>query len=111
MDASGVMLTGWQKVGGTWYYLKGSGAMAEGWAKVGGKWYYLRPGSGAMATLAERRRRVVLSQGVWCHGDGQASWLVERRIRSTNQARCFRFEGHSVRSLGTLGLSRSAERF
>ena len=46
----GRMLTGWQKIGGKWYYLKGSGAMAEGWARVSGAWYYLRPGSGAMAT-------------------------------------------------------------
>ena len=25
----GKMLTGWQKVGGTWYYMDASGAMAE----------------------------------------------------------------------------------
>ena len=26
--------TGWQKVDGTWYYLKSSGAMATGWEKL-----------------------------------------------------------------------------
>ena len=40
------MVTGWQQVGGTWYYFYGSGAMAQScW--VGD--YYLTS-SGAMAT-------------------------------------------------------------
>lgn len=40
------MKTGWQKVGGSWYYLKGSGAMAANtW--IGD--YYV-DGSGVMAT-------------------------------------------------------------
>ena len=41
------MATGWQNVGGTWYYLAGSGAMVTGWVNDGGTWYYLA-GSGAM---------------------------------------------------------------
>ena len=44
------MAEGWQRVGGSWYYLSpGSGAMAIGWKKVGGIWYYL-DASGAMKT-------------------------------------------------------------
>ncbi len=37
----GAMLTGWQKVGGEWYYMNKSGAMLSGWVKDGGEWYYL----------------------------------------------------------------------
>lgn len=43
------MLTGWQQVGGTWYYLKNSGAMATGWQQVGSSWYWLGS-NGAMRT-------------------------------------------------------------
>ena len=44
------MLTGWQKIGSTWYYLNtGSGAMAVGWLQLGSDWYYMN-GSGAMLT-------------------------------------------------------------
>ena len=52
------MMTGWVKVGGTWYYLSpAGGAMATGWLKEGGHWYYLdrtvgarwRPGGCAFA--------------------------------------------------------------
>ena len=35
------MATGWQNLGGTWYYLDASGAMATGWLNLGGTWYYL----------------------------------------------------------------------
>ena len=31
------MTTGWQLVGGQWYYLNGSGEMQTGWQAVGGK--------------------------------------------------------------------------
>ena len=49
MDESGVMTTGWQQVGGTWYYMDGSGAMQTGWKLLGNHWYYMN-GSGAMLT-------------------------------------------------------------
>jgi glucan-binding YG repeat protein len=41
------MLTGWQQVGGRWYYLSEThgdppyGSMRTGWVQVGGKWYWL----------------------------------------------------------------------
>ena len=44
------MVTGWRKIGSTWYYLNpGNGDMAQGWKKIGNVWYYL-DNSGAMAT-------------------------------------------------------------
>lgn len=47
--SSGWMLTGWQKVGKSWYYLGTDGAMKTGWLELDGKRYYLKS-SGAMAT-------------------------------------------------------------
>ncbi|WP_374221163.1 hypothetical protein [Bacillus cereus group sp. N31] len=35
------MATGWQSLGGAWYYLHSEGAMVTGWQSIGGKWYYL----------------------------------------------------------------------
>ena len=49
LNGSGEMQTGWQYVGKKWYYLNGSGMMETGWQYVGGKWYYLN-GSGEMQT-------------------------------------------------------------
>lgn len=45
--STGVMLTGWQKIGGSWYWLESWGGMRMGWLYDGGSWYYLS-GSGAM---------------------------------------------------------------
>ena len=66
-DANGIMLTGWQKVDGKWYYLSrlgdnagyAEGAMRTGWVKVDGEWYYLNS-SGAML-----RSQWVKSSGAW----------------------------------------------
>lgn len=41
------MATGWQKIGGTWYYFNASGAMQAGWQKIDGSWYCFAA-SGAM---------------------------------------------------------------
>ena len=49
MNSSGVMTTGWQKIGGKWYYMNSSGVMTTGWQKIGGKWYYMNS-SGVMTT-------------------------------------------------------------
>lgn len=41
VDAEGVMLVGWFKVGDDWYYASKSGAIQTGWLKSGNKWYWL----------------------------------------------------------------------
>ena len=46
---NGDMRTGWAQDGGAWYYLGQDGAMRTGWLEEGGAWYYLHP-SGRMAT-------------------------------------------------------------
>ena len=47
---SGSMMTGWQFLGGKWYYMASSGKMLTGWQQLGGKWYYLDPVNGDMET-------------------------------------------------------------
>ena len=49
LNQDGSRATGWKNVDGTWYYFYSDGAMATGWINDGGTWYYLH-GSGAMAT-------------------------------------------------------------
>ncbi|MFR7520305.1 MAG: hypothetical protein ACLUVD_11345 [Mediterraneibacter faecis] len=49
MNNSGAMLTGWQYINGTWYYMNSSGAMLTEWQCIGGKWYYFYS-DGSMAS-------------------------------------------------------------
>ncbi|WP_051689159.1 hypothetical protein [Butyrivibrio sp. AE2032] len=50
VNSAGITLTGWQKIKDDWYYFDPiSGLMKTGWLADGGKWYYLDPDSGAMA--------------------------------------------------------------
>lgn len=49
----GVMLTGWQKIDGSYYLLEGSGALVRGWYFGGVNTYYLGA-DGAMATGWQR---------------------------------------------------------
>ena len=63
------MQTGWQSIGGSWYYFDGSGAMVhDQW--VGN--YYLT-GSGAMATNTWVGGYYVNGSGAWVPGYGQSS--------------------------------------
>ena len=48
-DGGKMLPGGWHQIGGGWYYMHGSGAMATNWLNLGGKWYYLG-GDGAMKT-------------------------------------------------------------
>jgi lysozyme len=49
VDDNNVLLTGWQKVGDFWYYLKSNGAMATGWLQDDSRWYFLNE-NGQMLT-------------------------------------------------------------
>ena len=47
----GYMVTGWQKIGGKWYFFdEKSGAMKKGWILWSGSWFYLDPETGVMHT-------------------------------------------------------------
>lgn len=48
-DSNGQSLTGWQQVGGTWYLMNTDGVMTTGWQQVEGTWYLMNS-SGAMTT-------------------------------------------------------------
>lgn len=51
LGADGTALTGWQNVGGAWYYLDPTTTiMAKGWKQINGTWYLLDSTSGAMKT-------------------------------------------------------------
>ena len=69
LDGSGRMLTGWQYLGGVWYYMNGSGQMLTGWQQIGGIWYYMN-GSGRMLTGWQ------LIGGSWYYLDGSGHMLT-----------------------------------
>ena len=52
-DANGVMLTGWQQIGGYWYYMNTDGHMQTGWQYIGGAWYFLRQSTNQYGTGPE----------------------------------------------------------
>lgn len=41
-------VTGWQKIGSSWYCFEADGKMKTGWVAYGNDWYWLSPGSGVM---------------------------------------------------------------
>ena len=63
------MVSGWQSIGGKWYYFESSGAMKTGWVLSGGKWYYLKK-NGVMATNE-------YCEGYWLNNDG--TWTYKYR--------------------------------
>ena len=50
-NENGVIVSGWKKIGRTWYYLnpEKAGIMSTGWIRLGNNWYWL-DNSGAMKT-------------------------------------------------------------
>jgi len=58
------MTTGWQLVGGKWYYMKNTGEMATGWQLVSGKWYYMNK-DGVMLSNTTVDGYKLDKNGVW----------------------------------------------
>lgn len=51
MNLSSAARTGWQYIGGKWYYFDSNGSKKTGWQKISGTWYYLsKQNDGAMVT-------------------------------------------------------------
>lgn len=84
-NGSGAMTTGWQSIGGKWYYFTSSGAMATGWQTIGGKYYYFES-SGVMAANKWVGNYYLTSSGVmatntWIgnyYVDGTGKWVRSR---------------------------------
>lgn len=96
---SGVLVNGWQRVGGvwywldkstyamktgwclhgsTWYHLSSSGSMDTGWFLDGNTWYWLDPSNGDMKTRWQH------IGGVWYYlspngGAMQTGWILDGR--------------------------------
>jgi len=58
------MVTGWQNVGGSWYYINMSGAMQTGWINDNGTWYYC-DASGVMLANTIVDGYVLGANGAW----------------------------------------------
>jgi FOG: Glucan-binding domain (YG repeat) len=56
--------TGWNNIGGKWYYFDNSGYMKTGWVQDGGLWYYLYP-DGSMAHDTIVGNSYLSSTGAW----------------------------------------------
>ena len=78
MDGSGKMLTGWQTIGGSKYYLNGSGVMLTGWQWINSKCYYFTA-SGAMASNTWIGNDYVDASGAWVPGKvkEEAKWILD----------------------------------
>ena len=48
MNAGGSVVSGWQFIDGSWYYMDGNGRMQKGWQFIQGHWFYMFS-SGSMA--------------------------------------------------------------
>ena len=83
-NQNGIMLTGWQEIGGEWYYLRSDGSMAgNAWVQSSGKWYYLT-GSGEMATAR------------WIEWKGDWYYLYSSGVMATDTT----IDGYSINSAG-----------
>ena len=68
-DGRAVMVTGWQKINGDWYYFNPNsdgfkGIMKRGWIYDGANWYYLYS-TGEMAHNTTIDGYYVNSSGAW----------------------------------------------
>lgn len=92
-DANGNTLTGWQKLGGIWFYGDENGVMQTGWLKDKGKWYWLGS-DGAMATNAwvDGGKYYVGSNGVWV----QANIIQDIRSQFSHGTKTAKYQKYIV---------------
>ena len=63
--ANGAMVTGWNLIGGKWYYMHSTGSMAfNQWIETNGKWYYVTS-DGSIAVNTTIGTYKVDENGVW----------------------------------------------
>jgi len=68
VDDNNNLLTGWQKIGDYWYYLRPNGVMASGWLQdpSNSKWYYLD-------TNGQMRTSWIQDEGLWYYLDSSGA--------------------------------------
>ena len=70
----GIMLTGWGKVGGSWYFADSSGALYHnGWNSINGSWYYFN----ADATMATGWKQI---NGIWYYFDANGTMVTGTQV-------------------------------
>lgn len=79
-DGAWTTKAGWLEVknsgSSTWYYIKADGQPATGWQLLGGVWYYFAPGSGYMYSngvryvYEEGKNYAFAKNGAWISGTG-----------------------------------------
>lgn len=77
------MATGWQQVGGDWYYFYSDGTMATGWINDGTGWYYLYgDGNGSMAWGTTIDGYNLNASGEWVsNGDETDEWTGDTKLQ------------------------------
>lgn len=74
-NAQGTPLTGWQKIGGAWFYGDEDGVAHTGWLQLGSTWYWM-DANGVMATgtrTIDGKSYSFSSSGAWVQITGNAS--------------------------------------
>lgn len=126
-DAGGRVKTGWQHIGGSWYWLEPSrnGAMATGWALLNGSWYYLNPAHGAMCTgwvhvggswyslsgSGAMRTGWYLEQGAWYYLDAGAGGAMAQGLFAVGGETYYAYGSGALATSCWVATSRGAERY
>ena len=74
-NTSGQLLTGWQKIGGAWFYGDEGGVAHTGWLELGSTWYWM-DANGVMATgtrTIDGKSYAFSSSGAWVRITGNAN--------------------------------------
>ena len=66
-SAGGAMVTGWQKIDGSWYYFNGSGVKQTGWQRISNSWYFFDE-DGVMVTNIWIGSYYLGADGKWIPG-------------------------------------------
>lgn len=99
-DQNGWMITGWQKVSGSWYYMESNGArVADGWKWINNKCYYFDK-NGKMAADTWIDGSYVDVSGVWIKDKKQEPENVTKTgwVQNTGHWLYYNADGSAVKS-------------
>jgi len=84
LDSDGVMVTGWQKLGGEWYYFNSDGLMLTGWHELGDYTYFFYRDSSSGHPRGSMADNTVI-EGTTIRPGGYALTQTEINMRSKAQ--------------------------